>query len=71
VRTIAAENDIGFLDPGPRLARATKNGTMVYNPIDIHLSEAGSHLMGRFLASELAEENAPEETVSSAAEQNS
>ena len=53
VEGIAVAHGIGFLDPGPRLARATANGIPVYNPIDIHLSEAGSRLVGRFLATRL------------------
>lgn len=59
VRSLADAHGIGFLDPGPRLARATANGKLVYNPIDVHLSEVGSRQVGRFLATQLGEARSP------------
>jgi hypothetical protein len=62
VRQSVAANGIGFLNPGPRLAKAVAAGTMVYDPIDATLDETGSRFLGRLLAARLtAREGAPDE----------
>ena len=55
VERIARAHGAGFIDAGPRLARATARGGLVYHPIDIHLTETGSAQVGRLLAARLAE----------------
>ncbi|MDH3254916.1 MAG: hypothetical protein OEM62_08005, partial [Acidobacteriota bacterium] len=62
VRTIAEDHGVGFLNPGPRLARASSQGKMVYNPIDVYLSAEGSRQVGRFLASRFAPKKADSAT---------
>lgn len=54
VERLAAAHGVDFVDAGPRLARATARGELVYNRIDVHLSADGSRHLGRLLAGRLA-----------------
>lgn len=53
VQGFCAAHGVGFINLGPPLRKATRDGQMVFNPTDLHLSRDGGNVTAEVLAESL------------------